>query len=112
MKELGCGGSVNGGLLYFLNSSALHEKFIPKMLSHKKGATLCNYYYVFNMKSSHTYYTHIKKMYSLYIYIGLWFIIITCFLNSSTDATDIITAKNTDRSDQDIIGKITSQYYK
>ena len=32
LKELGCGGSVNGGLLYLRNSSAIHDKFIPSML--------------------------------------------------------------------------------
>lgn len=36
MKELGCGGSVNGGLLYFRNSTQLRQLFIPKMLSHKE----------------------------------------------------------------------------
>eukprot|EP01035_Chromulina_nebulosa_P026813 gene26813-35150_t len=36
MKELGCGGSVNGGLLYFRNSSQLRQAFIPKMLSHRE----------------------------------------------------------------------------
>ncbi len=36
MKELGCGGSVNGGLLYFRNTSQLRQKFIPKMWSHRE----------------------------------------------------------------------------
>jgi hypothetical protein len=26
IKERGCGGSVNGGVMWFRNSSALHEK--------------------------------------------------------------------------------------
>lgn len=35
IKELGCGGSVNGGLLYFRNSTGVRERFIPSMLSHR-----------------------------------------------------------------------------
>eukprot|EP00597_Dinobryon_sp_UTEXLB2267_P004640 CAMPEP_0170068148 /NCGR_PEP_ID=MMETSP0019_2-20121128/7220_1 /TAXON_ID=98059 /ORGANISM="Dinobryon sp., Strain UTEXLB2267" /LENGTH=193 /DNA_ID=CAMNT_0010275697 /DNA_START=382 /DNA_END=959 /DNA_ORIENTATION=+ len=35
MKELGCGGSVNGGLLYFRNSTQMREKFIPAMLAQR-----------------------------------------------------------------------------
>ena len=35
MRELGCGGSVNGGLFYLRNSTAMHEKFLPAILKHR-----------------------------------------------------------------------------
>jgi hypothetical protein len=36
MKERGCGGSVNGGLYWMRNSSALHDKFFPAFMKHKE----------------------------------------------------------------------------
>jgi hypothetical protein len=35
VKEWGCGGSVNGGVMWFRNNSALHEKLFPAMLERK-----------------------------------------------------------------------------
>lgn len=35
MKELGCGGSVNGGLFYLRNSTGMHERFLPTILKHR-----------------------------------------------------------------------------
>ena len=35
MKELGCGGSVNGGLFYIRNSTGMHERFMPAIMKHR-----------------------------------------------------------------------------
>lgn len=35
MQERGCGGSVNGGVMYFRNSSGLHEELFPRFLKHR-----------------------------------------------------------------------------
>lgn len=32
-----CGGSVNGGMIYMLNSSELHSRFFPKFYTHREG---------------------------------------------------------------------------
>jgi hypothetical protein len=36
MKERGCGGSVNGGLYWLRNSTALHERFFPAFMKHRE----------------------------------------------------------------------------
>jgi hypothetical protein len=36
MKERGCGGSVNGGLYWLRNATALHEKFFPAFMKHRE----------------------------------------------------------------------------
>jgi len=38
--KLSCAGAVNGGLLYMRNSSELHERFFPKLYSHRERIIL------------------------------------------------------------------------
>lgn len=39
-KQRGCGGTVNSGVMYFLNSSTLHTDYIPYMMKEKEKIVL------------------------------------------------------------------------